>query len=127
MKRMLCSVVAAMLMMGSIQTGVLAQAAQSNDYWIKYTSRLPIGETVNVRTTDGKRTTGVLAIVDDTGITLQPKTRVPEPPRHITFDRLQQVELRQNGSSAAKAAGIGVAVGVGTFFAFLAILASAWD
>jgi hypothetical protein len=127
MKRMLCSVVAAVLMIGSTQSGVLAQAAQPTDYWIRYTSRLPIGQTVNVRTTDGKRTTGVLAIVDDTGITLQPKTRVPEPPRHIPFTQLQQVELRQNGSSSAKAAGIGVAVGVGTFFALLAILASAWD
>src|SRR5689334_1855874 len=99
MKRALCSAVAVAVLAGSLQAGLSAQTTQSNDYWIRYTSRLPIGETVNVRTTDGKRASGVLAIVDDTGITLQPKTRVPEPPRHIPFDRLQQVELRHNGSS----------------------------
>ena len=125
MKRILSTLIAVVMLAGNMP--LAAQAVRSNDYWMKYTSKLPIGAVVNVRTTDGKRTSGILAIVDDTGITLEPKTRIPEPPRHVPYDKLDQVELKQNGSSAAKAAGIGVAVGVGTFFALLAILASAWD
>jgi len=104
-----------------------AQGMRSNDYWLSYTSKLPIGSTLRVRTTDGRRLTALLAIVDTTGITLEPKTRIPEPPRHIPFERLEQVELKQNGGSAGKAAAIGVAAGVGSFFALLAIIAAGWD
>ena len=99
---------------------------RSHDYWMKYTERLPIGSTVRVRTTDGRHVTAVLAIVDDTGITLEPKTRIPEPPRHIPFDQLQQLELKQNGSSVAKAVAIGVGVGASTFFGIMLILLAAW-
>jgi hypothetical protein len=110
----------------AVMTAVLASAvvtdAQTRDYWIQYASKLPIGSTVRVRTTDGKRTTAVLALVDDTGITIAPKTRVPEHPRHIGFDQLAQLEIRQNGIGAAKAAAIGVATGAGVFLAIMAIL-----
>jgi hypothetical protein len=111
--------------------GVLASAvpvdAQTRDYWIQYASKLPIGSTVRVRTNDGKRTTAVLAIVDDNGITIAPKTRRPEPPRHIPFDQLAQIEIKQGGMSAGKAAAIGVATGAGVFFAILAIVFSGLD
>jgi hypothetical protein len=98
--------------------------ARSADYWLRYTAKLPIGATVRVRTADGKRMTAVLAIVDETGITVEPKTRVPESPRHIAFDQLAQVELKENHSNAAKSAAIGVATGAGTFFGILLILAA---
>jgi hypothetical protein len=106
-----------------------APPARSRDYWVRYTEKLPIGSTIRLRTSDGKRLTAVLAIVDETGITIEPKTRRPEPPRHITFDQLEQLELQQrNGMGAGKAAAIGVATGVGTFFGILLILlASSWD
>src|SRR4051812_3644491 len=96
--------------------GSTAVNAQSSDYWSKYAAKLPIGSTVRVRTADGRRLTAVLAIVDDTGITVAPKTRRPEAPRHIPFDQLTQLELSMQGGSMAKAAAIGVATGVGTFF-----------
>ena len=92
-----------------------------------YASKLPIGSTVRVRTTDGQRMTAVLAIVDDSGITLEPKTRIPERPRHVPYEKLDQMVLKENGNSIGKAVGIGVAVGVGSFLGVLAILASAWD
>jgi hypothetical protein len=117
--------VAATLTLMSVSAG--AQEIGTNDYWMKYASRLPIGSTVKVRTTDGKRMTAVLAVVDDTGVTLQPKTRIPEPPRHVPFAQLAQIELREHGSGAGKAAAIGVSVGVGAFLGMLAILAASWD
>jgi hypothetical protein len=89
----------------------------SADYWRRYTEKLPIGSTIKVRTSDGKRITAVLAIVDESGITVELKTRRPEEPRLIPFDELRQIELKQNGSSRAKAAAIGVGVGVASFFA----------
>jgi hypothetical protein len=113
-----------------LMVGSAVANAQSVEYWSKYAGKLPIGSTVRVRTADGRRTTGVLAVVDDTGITIAPKTRRPEPPRHISFDQLTQLEPKdQDGTSAAKAAAIGVATGAGTFFGILLLVlaSSGWD
>jgi hypothetical protein len=101
--------------------------ARSSSYWLSYTQKLPIGSTIHVRTMDGKRVTAVLAIVDDTGITIDRKTRIPESPRHIAFDQLQQVEIKESGMGAGKAAAIGVGVGAATFLLIAAVLAAAWD
>jgi hypothetical protein len=133
MKRIISSIVAAAVMLSAASAGAQTsptaydRVEHSREFWAKYTRGLPIGSTVRVRTTDGQRFTAVLAIVDDTGVTLQPKTRVPEKPRHVPFEKLDQLELRQNGSSLGKAVGIGVGVGVGAFFGMLAILAASWD
>lgn len=106
-----------------------ALVERSPEYWFAYAEKLPIGSTVRVRTTDGKRQTAVLAVVDRDGITLEPKTRVPERPRRVTFDQIEQLELKQNGSSLAKAVAIGSAVGAGTFFGILMLVFAAanWD
>src|SRR3989442_3231216 len=87
---------------------LMAQAVSTAEYWQKYTAKLPIGSTIKIRTTDGKRLTAVLAVVDDSSITVEPKTRVPESPRVIPFDRLQQLELKD-----ASGSGIGRAVANG--------------
>jgi hypothetical protein len=107
--------------------GSSSRIGRSDQYWMTYASKLPIGSTVRVRTTDGERMTAVLAIVDDSGITLEPKTRIPERPRHVPFEKLDQITLKEDGNSVAKAVGIGLAVGVGSFLGLVAILASAWD
>jgi hypothetical protein len=100
---------------------------RSREYWFSYASKLPVGSTVRVRTSDGKRQTAVLAVVDEDGITLEPKTRVPEAPRRVPFDQLQQLELKQNGTNVGKAIAIGAAIGAGTFFGILLAFAAAWD
>jgi hypothetical protein len=106
------------------QTSIVAP---SSDYWFRYADKLPIGSTVQIRTNDGKRFTAILAVVDQNGIVVDPKTRVPEPPRRISFDQLQQLQLKQNGSSAAKAAAIGVATGAATFFGIFLISIAAYS
>ena len=120
------------LMMSLIAPHVSAAGDQGTaiertpDYWYSYAEKLPIGSTVQVRTVDGKRQTAVLAIVDRSGITLEPKTRIPEPARRLSFDEIQQLELKRNGASTAKAVAIGAAVGAGTFFGILmAVVAAA--
>ena len=129
MKRLISAIViltflAANVALSAQQTG---PAQRTPEYWFTYAAKLPIGSTVRVRTTDGKRQTAVLAVVDKDGITLEPKTRLPEPPRRVPFDQLQQLELKENGASVGKAIAIGAAIGAGTFFGILLIFAAAWD
>ena len=143
MKRIISSIIAVVVIASSVSIKAqgLTSAAQSsssavdssgrfarsNQYWMAYAGKLPIGSTVRVRTTDGKRMTAVLAIVDDSGITLEPKTRIPERPMHVPYEKLDQLSVKENGNNVGKAVGIGMAVGVGSFLGLIAILASAWD
>ena len=130
MKRMVSLIVVGALLGPAVSVSAQAggtSAVRSTDYWLRYTEKLPVGSTIRVRTSDGKRLTAVLAIVDDTGITVEPKTRLPESPRHISFDQLQQVELKQTGMGAGKAAAIGVGTGVAAFLGILLVLAASWD
>ena len=129
MKRLVSIVV----LMGLLAPGV-ALAGQgvvverTPGYWYAYAEKLPIGATVRVRTTDGKRHNAVLALVDRDGITVELKSRVPEPARRIPYDQIQQLELKtNNGASMAKAAAVGAAIGAGTFVGLLVLLAANWD
>ena len=100
---------------------------RSPEYWYSYAAKLPIGSTVEVRTADGRRQTAVLAIVDRDGVTLERRTRIPEPARHIRYQDILQLTVKKNGGSAAKAVAVGAAVGAGAFLGLLAILAANWD
>jgi hypothetical protein len=127
-----------------IVSGAAQALAQSNadapiaatEYWQKYAMGLPIGTLVRVKLQDGKRVklqdgkrvTGTLAVVDDNGVTIARKTRVPEAPRVISFTELAQLEPRNDGGvNIAKAVAIGAAVGAGTFLAILLVAVSQLD
>ena len=128
MKRFISSVViAGLLVPGAAfaRQGIVVD--RSPAYWYSYASKLPIGSMVRVRTTDGKRRTAVLALVDREGIIVELKSRIPEPARRIAYDQIQQLEPKTNGSSIAKAAAVGSAIGAGTFLGLLALLAANWD
>jgi hypothetical protein len=128
MKRLISSfVLICLLVPGAAFAGQGSIVERSPGYWYSYAEKLPIGSTVRVRTTDGKRHTAVLTIVDEDGITVELKSRIPEPARRISFDQIQQLQLKTNGSSVAKAVAIGSAIGAGTFLGLLALLAANWD
>jgi hypothetical protein len=97
------------------------RAPQNSEMWRAYVEHFPIGSTVNIRTTAGERLTAVLLIVDDTGMTVKPKTRFPEPARRVAFDRIEDLSVRQGRVSIAKYAGVGAAVGAGVFMWLLTI------
>ena len=125
--------VSIVVLMGLLAPGV-ALAGQgvvverTPGYWYAYAEKLPIGATVRVRTTDGKRHNAVLALVDRDGITVELKSRVPEPARRIPYEQIQQLELKTaNGASMAKTAAVGAAIGAGTFVGLLVLLAASWD
>lgn len=91
-----------------------------------YVQRLPAGSRVRIDRTNGHPVKGTLMRASAETITVQANTRVPEPPIEIPIGDVTRVAL-DRGSSTAKAVGIGVAVGVGTFFGILAILAATFD
>ena len=81
------------------------------DVWRSYADRIPIGSTVTIRTSAGERITAVLYVVDDTGITFKPKTRLPEPARRLTFDQIAAVSPRSDRVNIGKYIAIGAAIG----------------
>jgi hypothetical protein len=91
-----------------------------------YVQRLPAGSRVRVDRTSGHSVKGTLMRASADAITVQANTRVPEAPIEIPIGEVTRVAL-DRGSSTAKAVGIGVAVGVGTFFGILAILAASFE
>jgi len=129
MKRLVSIVVLmALLAPGVALAGQGVVVERTPAYWYSYAEKLPIGATVRVRTTDGKRHTAVLALVDRDGITVELKSRIPEPARRIPYEQIQQLELKtNNGASMAKAAAVGAAIGAGAFLGLLALLAANWD
>ena len=109
------------------------RVADPPELWRAYAGKLPIGSIVRIRTSDGDRFAASLLVVDATGITVKPRTRMSEPARHLAFDRLEQLEIEPlNGGPGSRAAaiGVGIATGIGTFFgAFLIVcaLGGCWD
>jgi hypothetical protein len=128
MKRYISSIVMMCLLAPAVALAGQGIAVERTPaYWYAYADKLPIGATVRVRTTDGKRHTAVLSLVDRDGITVEMKTRVPEPARRFPYDQIQQLELKGKGASMAKAAAVGGAIGAGTFMVLMAMLVASWD
>jgi hypothetical protein len=86
-----------------------------------YLKQLPVGSKVRARLIDGSTVRGTLMKAGDAGIVVQTNARLPEPPRAVPIDQIRAVDLDSPGG-VAKAIGIGVAVGVGTFFGVLLLL-----
>src|SRR6267142_36109 len=123
MTRTLSALLVTTIVMTSTPTSAAAQrhcATPTAEMWRTYENHLPIGSTLAIRTTSGERFTGVLFVVDDTAMTVKPKTRIPEPARRIPFDAVDDMSLRRNRVSIAKYVGIGAAVGAGVFLWVLA-------
>jgi hypothetical protein len=86
-----------------------------------YVQRLPAGSKVRVERTDGTSLRGTLMKATGGTIVVQKDTRVPEPPVEVPVAQLARVTLNSGGTSTGKAVAIGIASGVGAFFAILAI------
>jgi len=62
--------------------------------------------------------------VEDGHALIKVRTRIPEPPVRIDLSRVADADI-VSGNNLAKGIAIGVAVGVGSFFAVLAIICAA--
>jgi hypothetical protein len=89
-----------------------------------YVTHLPIGGRVRVALVDGHKITGTLMKADATGIVVQPKTRIPEPPLSLAADRVAAVELETSNTNVGKTVAIGVVSGAGGVIAGFLILAA---
>ena len=97
------------------QPGVVPTSSMAD-----YVQRLPAGSRVRVERIDGTSLRGTLMKAAADVIVVQKNTRVPEPPIEIPVGQLARVTI-DGGSSTAKAVAIGIASGVGAFFAIIAI------
>jgi hypothetical protein len=105
-----------------------SQTVSPPDLWRRFAERLPAGAPIRIRTTSGERFTAMLLVVNETGITAMPKTRVPEAARHVPFDRIALLEPAPPSSvNVAKTAAISAGVGAATFIGLLTLLAATWD
>jgi hypothetical protein len=119
--RVSARLVAAMILTSSVAASAAAppDGTPNANMWRAYADRIPVGSTLSIRMTSGERLTAVLFVVDDTAITVKPKTRVPEPARRIPFAEVDDLRLRPNRVSIGKYVGIGAAVGAAVFLLLL--------
>lgn len=105
------------------------QTARERALLADYVQKLPVGSRVRVHLLDGGRERGTLMDATAERIVIQPRTRIPEPPREVPLERVLGIEL-ENGSgtgSVARAIGIGVAAGAGTFLGIFLLLAAIYS
>jgi hypothetical protein len=112
-----------------LQTTAPGQTARDRALLADYVQKLPVGSRVRVHLLDGGRERGTLMDATAERIVIQPRTRIPEPPREIPLDRVLGIELETgNGTgSVARAIGIGVAAGAGTFLGIFLLLAAIYS
>src|SRR2546426_12403543 len=123
MKRLCALLVIAALVFPNCAARGPALAAQRvadpPELWRAYAEKLPIGSIVRIRASDGDHFRASLLVVDGTGVTVKPSTRVSEPVRHLAFDRLEQLgsgPLNGGPGFQGAAIGVGLASGIGAIF-----------
>ena len=102
-----------------------ASAQTPPDVWRSFAERIEVGTELNVRLSNGQRFRAALVGVRPDSVLLQPKTRVPVPVQAVPYERIERLERTRHGIGAGKAVAIGVATGVGAFFATLGVLLAA--
>ena len=104
---------------------VPAAAQPQPDVWKTFASRIDVGVQLNVRLRDGQRFRATLIDAREDVLLLQPRTRVPVPVQPVAYEAIVSLEQVKGGMNAGKAAAIGVASGVGAFFATMLIIIAA--
>jgi hypothetical protein len=105
----------------------LAGAQGQGPVWRAFVQTVDVGTELSVRLDNGQRFRATFVGSREDAVLLQPKTRVPVPVQPVPYDAIVSLEERRGGTSAAKAAAIGVATGAGTFLAILLILLAGLD
>jgi hypothetical protein len=96
---------------------------------LDYVRQLPIGSRVKSTLVTGQTVRGTLMKVTSTEIVVQPRTRVPEPPRELPIDQLRAVEPETQNGGVGRAVAVGLAAGAGAALGVLLVIAAlvAWD
>jgi len=118
----------ALLLILTLMAPAWAVAQVPPDVWRGFVEKVDAGSELNVRLRDGKRFRAVLVGVRPDAVLLQPKTRMTVPVQSVPYDAIASLERRQqSGTSAGKAAAIGIGTGVAAFFTVMAIVFAAFD
>jgi hypothetical protein len=100
----------------------------TGEVWRTFAQKLDTGSALVVRLQNGQRFHATLIDARADALVVQPRTRRPVPVQPIAYEAISTLERdERRGMGAAKALGIGIAAGAGTFFAILAILAASID
>ena len=91
------------------------------ELWRQYASGLQVGATVDVKPAGSDGFTARLMAADADGILVKPLTRVPEPARHVAFDRLEMLALHDGPRPGTRVGAtlLGVGTGAGVFLTML--------
>jgi hypothetical protein len=105
------------------------QAQDTAAIWRTFAEKVEVGAALKVRLRDGRTFEATLVAAQPDVLLLQRKTRLAVPVEPVAYDAIVSLERDKGGGvSPGKAAAIGVAAGVGTFFAILFIvIANAMD
>ena len=98
--------------------------AQEASSWRKVAESVPLGSKVKVQTFEGKRVSGTLMRVDETGVMIKKNTRMPEAGVLVTYDAIANIERDKGGMSWAKVIGIGLVAGAGAILTVFVIALS---
>jgi hypothetical protein len=96
-------------------------AQTSSQIWRSFAEQIEVGTELNVRLNNGRRFRATLVGVRDNAMMVQPKTRIPVPIQAVPYEDVIRIERTRSGIGAGKAVAIGVAAGVGAFFAVVAL------
>jgi hypothetical protein len=96
-------------------------AQTSSEIWRSFAEKVDVGTELNVRLNNGRRFRATLVGVRDNAMMVQAKTRIPVPIQAVPYEDVMQIERTRSGIGAGKAVAIGVAAGVGAFFAVVAL------
>lgn len=113
----------ALLFNTAVAVAADAQSQRTETVVGEFVRRLPIGTNVRMQLDDGAKVKGLLMGIADGHALIKVRTRIPEPPVRIDLSRVADADVVQ-GNNFAKGMAIGVAVGVGSVFAFLAMMAA---
>jgi hypothetical protein len=122
-KRLLAALLIAML----ATHAAAALTPDSAELWRAFAMKVPVGSSLKVRLRAGQTFTATLVQASPEALLLQPRGRVPVPVQPVAYEAIVSLEpMRGGGIGAGKAAAIGVAAGVGAFFATLLIFIAAF-
>jgi len=95
--------------------------------WRGVAEAMTPGSPVRIRLVRGGRISAVLLAVNDEGIVIKPKGRLPEAARTVSFSEIDLLEVDEHrGMSAGKAAAIGIGAGAAGGLAFLLVMLAAF-
>jgi hypothetical protein len=103
------------------RSSAVPRGQESVDVWRDYASGLRVGATVDVKPAGSDGFTAKLMAADADGVLVKPLTRVPEPARHVAFDRLEMLALHDGPRPGARVGAtlVGVGTGAGVFLSTL--------